>query len=78
MPIEMDLAELAKNALLLKEEKPEIFIACGTEDSLAKENQAYHDFLNQLEYPHIYETAPGGHEWSFWNAFIEIALNRLF
>ncbi|MDN6625672.1 MAG: acetylesterase [Pisciglobus halotolerans] len=77
MPIEMDLAELAEKALLLKEEKPEIFIACGTEDNLIQENQAYHDFLNQLKYPHIYKTAPGGHEWPFWDTYIEIALERM-
>lgn len=74
MPIEMDLAALAEKALLLKDDKPAIYLACGIEDFLANENQAYHEFLDQLQYPHEYLTAPGEHNWRFWDYWIEKAL----
>jgi len=47
-------------------EIPEIFIACGTEDFLYKENVAMKEFLEQEHADLEYREGPGIHNWSFW------------
>lgn len=53
---------------------PQIFMACGTEDFLLKENRNYHDFLTSEDIEHTYEEGPGVHDWNFWNEYIEKAV----
>lgn len=66
-------------ALLLNLKKengviPHIYMACGTEDFLLKENRSYHDFLIKQGVEHTYIEAPGVHDWAFWNEYIEKAM----
>ncbi|AQR98190.1 alpha/beta hydrolase [Clostridium saccharoperbutylacetonicum] len=66
-------------ALILKSKKenkyiPKIYMACGTEDFLIKENQSYHDFLVSEGIEHTYIEGPGIHNWDFWNEYIEKAI----
>lgn len=53
---------------------PHIYMACGTEDFLLKENRAYHEFLEKEGVEHTYIEAPGVHDWKFWNEYIEKAM----
>lgn len=53
---------------------PNIYMACGTEDFLLKENRAYHEFLKHEGVEHTYIEAPGVHDWKFWNEYIEKAM----
>ncbi len=51
-----------------------VFLACGTEDSFLDMNNQYDKLLTELEVPHVYHTAPGGHEWDFWSEWIGPAM----
>ncbi|HAH61506.1 MAG TPA: hypothetical protein DCL73_05365 [Treponema sp.] len=60
-----------------KKELPEIFMACGTEDFLIKENRAFHDFLNSRNIIHDYFESAGVHNWKFWDEYIGKAVTWL-
>lgn len=56
---------------------PRIYIACGTEDFLIEDNRHFHEFLKREEVAHEYVEGPGIHDWLFWDAYIEKALDWL-
>ena len=58
-------------------EKPEIFMACGTEDSLLESNRVYRDLFLEKGFDLTYIEEPGGHEWDFWDRNIRRALDWL-
>lgn len=58
-------------------ELPEIYLACGREDSLLEKNIKMRDKLIDFGYKVTYEDAPGGHDWDFWNRQIKRALDWL-
>jgi putative tributyrin esterase len=60
-----------------KKKVPKIFMACGTEDFLIKENRAFHDFLNSRNIDHTYFESTGIHNWAFWNEYIGKAVKWL-
>lgn len=64
---------------MLKEGKkiPDIYMACGTEDVLRKENEDFVHYLQERNIPVTYEKGPGNHEWSFWERYIQRAINWL-
>lgn len=73
---DLDLYALAKTRQ--QEIKlPRLYLACGTDDELVRENRAFRDYLQAEEIPVTYEEGPGGHEWSFWNTYIAKVLNWL-
>lgn len=45
---------------------PRMFLACGTEDFLFANNLAYHDALVKMGCEHVWFTAPGIHDFVFW------------
>ena len=49
---------------------PELYICCGTEDSLLETNRAMDRFLTQEGVPHIYREGPGIHDMNFWHEYI--------
>ncbi|WP_234118078.1 alpha/beta hydrolase [Clostridium hydrogenum] len=53
---------------------PQIYMACGTEDFLLNENRKFHSFLTSENIEHTYEEGPGIHDWTFWNEYIEKAI----
>ena len=63
---ERDPVFLAKKCLT-KRNAPSLFLACGTEDFLFENNMTYHQTLLQLGYDHAWFTAPGVHDFTFWN-----------
>lgn len=50
--------------------RPEIFMACGTEDFLFRENNNFKDYLDSIGYPVTYVTAPGVHDFVFWRTHL--------
>ena len=58
-------------------EFPDIYMACGTEDFLLAQNQRFSDQLKAHQVPHVFVTAPGSHEWDFWDHYIKEALEWL-
>lgn len=82
-----DLEEAArsnKNPRVMAEELlasgkpfPEIYMACGEDDFLKAKNDAFDRFLTEKGVKHLYEVAPGSHEWDFWDTHIKKALDWL-
>lgn len=53
---------------------PDIYMACGTEDFLLKENRTFHQFLQKQQIPVKYFESPGSHDFDFWNQYLETAI----
>ncbi len=51
-----------------------LYLACGTEDFLYRDNLAFVDVLSKTSIPYRFESAPGIHDWKFWDAYIQKAL----
>lgn len=69
-----DVDQLLENLVEQGKPVPEIFLCCGTEDSLYPANEAFHQHLEKLKVPHRWVAAPGAHSWDFWNAHIQEAI----
>lgn len=74
---DMNPKYLVKQNLEQKKEMPQIYMACGTSDSLLAVNQEYVAFLRENGLQVTYETGPGGHEWDFWDRYIKKAIEWL-
>ena len=53
---------------------PSIYLAIGTEDSLYGVNQEFRQFLTEQQADFRYEDGPGGHNWTFWNEYLDKGL----
>ncbi|WP_217959962.1 alpha/beta hydrolase [Acutalibacter muris] len=67
------LAERGAN----REDKPRMYLACGTEDGLIAPNYQFRDKLIELGYDVTWAEGPGGHDWDFWDAYILKAMEWL-
>lgn len=56
---------------------PSVYMWCGTEDFLYQSNIKMRDYLEQRNFPLLYEEAPGDHQWEYWDAQIP-AMLRFF
>lgn len=74
---DMDYNALAKAVAEKGTNIPKIYMACGTEDFLIEANNKFSEYLTELGIEHTYETAPGIHNWVFWDTFIAKALEWL-
>lgn len=54
---------------------PRLFLACGTEDFLYRENLDMHQYLESLGIEHEWLTHPGVHDYRFWNYALPLALD---
>ncbi|WP_426351061.1 alpha/beta hydrolase [Alloiococcus sp. CFN-8] len=72
-----DPEALIENILKEEKELPRLFIACGTEDFLLQYNRDFRDFLVDRNVPHIYHESRGGHDWIFWDQYLEKMLRWL-
>lgn len=45
---------------------PRLYLSCGEQDFLLRENEKFHQALTELQVPHTWVTTPGGHTWDFW------------
>ncbi len=64
------LAQKAKNRRPL----PKIRLDCGKDDFLLQANRSFSATLKELEIPHVYFEAEGGHNWDYWDQQIKGAL----
>lgn len=62
--------QLASGLLSSGSQKPEIFMACGTEDFLFHANNDFKAYLDSIGYPVTYVTAPGVHDFNFWRTHL--------
>ena len=56
---------------------PEIYMACGSEDTLSLVNRSLADFLIKGGVHVTWAEAPGGHNWAFWQSQIIKVLDWL-
>lgn len=56
---------------------PDIYLTCGTEDSLLEGNRRFAEYLKLQGADVTYTEGPGGHEWDFWNRSIKDVLDWL-
>ncbi len=59
------------------EHKPNIFMACGTEDNLIHVNRYYKEQLEANGFNVTYYESQGNHDWDFWDHYIKVALDYL-
>lgn len=59
------------------EKIPGLYLACGTEDGLCKNNRDFRYFLEKEQVPFTYLESPGVHNWTFWNQYLEPAIQWL-
>lgn len=71
---DVDPKALAKKLIETGSARPNIYMACGTEDFLIEPNRDLHKYLTEIGYEHVYLESPGIHSWEFWNEYIEKAL----
>jgi len=57
---------------------PRIFLACGTEDFLVADHRVFQGCLQRFGVPHLAIEAPGGHDFTFWNAQLARAVEWMF
>lgn len=56
--------------------KPNFYVACGAHDSLCQSNRDFVELLRSCNFDVTYwEPDIGAHEWPFWNAWIDCALD---
>jgi putative tributyrin esterase len=67
---------LAKSALK-SAHAPRLFLACGSEDFLYKENLGFHHYLDDIGYPHEWWVRPGVHDFVFWNQALPAGMDWL-
>ncbi len=53
---------------------PRLYVACGTEDFLHAENEAFIDAAQAHGVPLTLDIGPGAHEWDYWDARIRDVL----
>ena len=57
---------------------PAIRMVCGEQDALLPANREFHALLQSKGIAHTFETAPGAHTWSFWDAQLKRVLDQIF
>ncbi|HWN08086.1 MAG TPA: alpha/beta hydrolase family protein [Pyrinomonadaceae bacterium] len=60
---------------------PFLYIDCGTEDFLFKDNRDFMQLLAELKIPHEYRQLPGTHNWKYWDTQVQEVLriaSRIF
>lgn len=65
-------------ATLPQEQRPKIFLTCGSEDempTLLEGNHVFRDHVEKLPLDFKYMEWPGTHEWGFWDVSVQHALN---
>lgn len=72
-----DPVHMAKRALE-QGRTPRLFLSCGTEDFLWRNNLSFHEELEKMGYEHTFWTAPGVHDFDFWNRALPAGLDWCF
>ncbi len=72
-----DYYALVEKGLAEGKNLPKFYLCCGTEDGLITANRAYRDFLIEKGLDVTYEEGPGGHDWDFWDRYIQKIIDWL-
>jgi len=69
-----DLFYLVNQIIDNKQEMPNIYIVCGTEDFLYEDNLRFKNHLENLNVKHTFIQSKGDHNWEFWDDYIKKVL----
>lgn len=58
--------------------QPKLYMWCGTEDFLYKDNIRLRDYIKRFDYAYIYEEGRGTHSWEYWDKQIQRVLEWMF
>ncbi len=72
-----DLLALAARLAKSGQRQPKLYVCCGTEDFLYKDNQTFRGHLAEVGLEMTYEEGPGVHEWGYWDRMIQRILEWL-
>jgi S-formylglutathione hydrolase FrmB len=72
-----DLFRLVEKLANTNGDVPKLYQCCGTEDALLDENRRFHEHARKLGLDLVYEEGHGGHEWGFWDRWIQRVLTWL-
>jgi putative tributyrin esterase len=70
----MDDLPMLKEKVAAGVDLPKFYMAIGTEDFLYEAVQPSRKALAELGVDHVYVEGSGGHDWSFWDTYIEKAI----
>lgn len=56
---------------------PDIYIWCGTEDTLIDTNRRFSALLSELGVEHRYDESEGNHSWKWWDIHVQDGLDYL-
>ena len=74
---EEDLFELIKEKEH-EENKPRLYMWCGTEDFLYQDNVKLKNYIQQFDYNYTYCESSGVHAWEYWDKQIQNVLEWMF
>lgn len=74
---DVDPKALAKKLVDTGAERPNLYMACGSEDFLIDSNRDLHKYLEDIGFGHLYTEGPGTHSWEYWDLHIDKALKWL-
>ena len=77
---DFDLPELVKDfsdgkSGMQSKPWPKIYVSCGTEDNLRKDNLSFAAEMKNTDFDFTYEEWAGGHDWYFFNAALKKTLD---
>ncbi len=72
-----DLFHLAQVRANSEGPKPQLYVACGTEDFILHDTRKFKQHLDSLRITCRYEESPGAHEWGYWDRQIQRVLEWL-
>ncbi|MGY4105236.1 alpha/beta hydrolase [Ignavigranum ruoffiae] len=71
-----DITHLIDQAIQKGQKLPQVWLACGLQDGLISQNRAFkHQYQDQLTLQLI--EAEGGHDWLFWDQYVQELLTWL-
>ncbi len=70
---ENDLFALTEKVIASGCEKPKLYMACGTDDTLLCDSRLFRRRYGK-EFDFTYEEGPGNHNWDFWDKYIQKVL----
>jgi putative tributyrin esterase len=72
-----DLFAAAEHLAKSDKQRSDLYMWCGTEDSLYDENVRFKEHVLKLGLPLTFEEGPGSHKWKHWDLCIERLIGRL-
>ena len=67
-------AALYVDRIVAQVRQQHIYVDCGTSDESLAHSRAFHQKLEALHVPHVYNEFPGSHTWGYWGSHMRESL----